>query len=90
MPKVDMAFAFGEQVEDALTGFTGTVTGFTTFITGCDQHLVTPRCKDDGSDIDAKWLDVSRLRKTGGATVRLPAAKPKKSIAGGDILPAAR
>ena len=36
-------FEMGVQVEDVITGFKGTVTGYVKYITGCNQYLVSPR-----------------------------------------------
>lgn len=58
---MDLEFKMGHPVKDRLTGFKGLVTGFCTYITGCDQYLVQPTGKEDGTVADAKWLDVARL-----------------------------
>lgn len=47
----------GLTVIDRITRFSGVVTGRATYLTGCDQYLVTPR--DPKSD--PKWLDEQRL-----------------------------
>lgn len=51
----------GSKVTDRITGFTGTVTGYVEYISGCNQCLVVPRVKDDGSQIDSCWYDEQRL-----------------------------
>lgn len=53
----------GVTVNDRITGFKGTVTGLVSYVTGCDQALVTPRCKDGEENKlpEGTWLDVNRL-----------------------------
>lgn len=51
----------GVTVKDRITGFTGVVTGFVKYISGCNQALVQPRVKDDGAFADSHWFDVQRL-----------------------------
>lgn len=60
--------AFGTHVRDIITGQTGTVTGYTTYITGCDQYLIQPGAKPDGTPSESVWRDVARLKPT-GATI---------------------
>lgn len=52
----------GHKVKDIVTGFEGTVTGFVTYISGCNQCLVTPPVSKDGKPGDAIWLDQQRLK----------------------------
>ncbi len=56
-----MKIALGQKVRDRITGFTGVVTGRTEYITGCEQLLVQPPIKEDGSFVDPRWFDVDRL-----------------------------
>lgn len=53
----------GKTVVDKITGFRGIVSGHCIYITGCDQLLVQPQCKED--DISkvpsAAWIDINRL-----------------------------
>jgi hypothetical protein len=51
----------GITVKDKITGFTGVVTGFVVYISGCNQALVVPKAKADGSLSDAQWFDEQRL-----------------------------
>ncbi len=59
----------GKTVADRVTGFTGIVTGRVEYITGCDQCLVTPKVKEDGSSIEAHWFDQQRLLVLDGEPV---------------------
>lgn len=47
----------GATAKEIITGFEGVVTGRASYITGCDQYLVSPR----GGDKDPKWFDEQRL-----------------------------
>lgn len=55
----------GLTATDKITGYTGIVTGFCAYITGCDQYGVTSKSKD-GSEIGkTNWIDVNRLSFSG-------------------------
>ena len=66
---------FGKTVKDKISGFTGTVTGGSSYITGCVQLLVQPRLKEDGSFNDARWFDEDRLEILGSKAVTLTVSK---------------
>ncbi|WP_309086432.1 hypothetical protein [Chelativorans sp.] len=51
----------GTKVRDRITGFSGVVTGRVEYLTGCNQVLVSPPAKEDGSLVAAEWLDEQRL-----------------------------
>ena len=55
----------GRKVKDKITGFTGIVTGHVEYISGCNQCLVVPPVKKDGSLIDAQWFDDQRIQLIG-------------------------
>lgn len=59
----------GKTVEDRITGFKGVVTGQVTYLTGCNQCLVTPRIKEDGTRREAEWFDEQRLDVVSGVPV---------------------
>lgn len=46
---------------DMFTGIKGLVTGHCDYLTGCDQYLLQPPAKDDGTFVEARWFDESRL-----------------------------
>ena len=76
-------FEFGVKVRDRITGFAGVMTGVTRYITGCDQCLVQPPVKDDGTHIDARWIDDVRLELTNAPAITLAEApEPAKALAG--------
>ena len=51
----------GEKYRDKITGFSGTCTGLSQYISGCDQALLVPPVKDDGTYIAGNWFDDDRL-----------------------------
>lgn len=54
----------GDTYTDRITGFEGVCTGYVTYITGCNQALLTPRAKD-GALVEAQWFDEQRLEYNG-------------------------
>lgn len=65
----------GGQYKDIITNFTGVATGFTEYISGCNQVLLVPPVKDDGSYVDGMWFDVQRLERVEGTIVSLDNSK---------------
>jgi hypothetical protein len=65
----------GHKVKDSITGFEGTVTGYVTYLSGCNQCLVTPVVKKDGSPQDSCWLDEQRLKILSKKAVKLDNSK---------------
>lgn len=51
----------GYTATDRITGFKGVITGFCTYLTGCNQYLVSPKCGDDGKHAEPHWFDEQRL-----------------------------
>ena len=58
---VEFKFNNGDKVRERVTGFTGIITGAVSYITGCNQHLVTAKAKDENSEAKAQWYDDGRL-----------------------------
>lgn len=52
----------GVLAEDKITGFRGRVTGLVAYITGCNQALLAPKCKADGTHVESQWYDLERLK----------------------------
>ena len=65
----------GQEVREQVTGFTGVVVGRVEYLSGCEQCLVQPPVKEDGTFADSHWFDEPRL------TVTL---KPKVTIKGAE------
>lgn len=53
----------GTHVKDKITGFSGVVTGYVEYLTGCNQALVVPGCGPDGALRSAEWFDIQRLER---------------------------
>lgn len=60
----------GHKVKDKITGFTGRVTGFVEYLTGCNQALVIAESKD-GKPGETAWIDEQRLEKLNDAPIVL-------------------
>lgn len=52
---------FGFTGKDVITGFVGVIIGKCSYISGCDQLLLTPRVGADNTSKDAVWFDSSRI-----------------------------
>lgn len=61
----------GITVKDRINGFTGVVTGFVQYLTGCNQALVAPPLGPDGAMRDSQWFDVQRLERVGDGLITL-------------------
>lgn len=59
----------GVTAIDRITGFRGVVTGIVEYISGCNQALVVPRVKPDGTAGEAGWYDLQRLDIDGSFAV---------------------
>lgn len=46
---------------DKITGFTGLMTGFCAYLTGCNQVLLSPKVDKTGKPQDAHWFDEQRI-----------------------------
>jgi hypothetical protein len=62
---------FGMKAKDKITGFSGTVVGRCSYISGCDQLLLAPGVKDDGSFQESHWFDIQRVEMLPGDAVTL-------------------
>lgn len=65
----------GIKVKDRISGFSGVVTGFVTYLTGCNQALVAPAIGKDGNLRHAEWFDVQRLERIGTSKITLDNSK---------------
>lgn len=46
---------------DSITGFTGVATGFCSYLTGCNQILLTPKTDKEGKIKEGQWFDEQRI-----------------------------
>lgn len=69
----------GKVVKDSITGFQGTCTGVASYVTGCDQVLICPPCKQGefGSKPDAHWFDVNRIVVVSEEKLKIDTSKDK-------------
>jgi hypothetical protein len=56
----------GRQAKDSITGFSGTVTAFSQYISGCNRILLTSKSSAGKEAADA-WFDEQRLIFSGKA-----------------------
>jgi len=55
----------GMEGKDKVTGFKGIIAARSTYLYGCDQILLTPKCKEDGSYEQGRWFDEPRIESIG-------------------------
>ena len=72
---VQQKHVLGIEAKDQITGFTGTLTAFCSYITGCDQYLIAPPVDTDGKHVDAKWYDVNRIEILSKKPIQLDTSK---------------
>jgi hypothetical protein len=56
-----MTVKLGVTATDRITGFSGVVTGYCEYISGCNQALLIPKVGADGAHREGQWYDVQRL-----------------------------
>lgn len=61
---------FGVKAKDKITGFEGTVTGHSDFITGCDQYHLQPTVDEKGLKREGQWFDENRIEGRTGKACR--------------------
>jgi len=61
----------GQKARDLVTGFTGVVTGMVVYISGCNQALLAPSVKEDGTPGGSQWFDLQRLERVGDSQIVL-------------------
>ena len=52
----------GKTYKDKISGFKGVVTGYVSYISGCNQALIVPPVSKDGAKVESHWFDEQRLR----------------------------
>ncbi len=51
----------GDIVVETITGFRGTVTGLTKYLSGYENCLVQPSCKENGEFVEGEWFETCQL-----------------------------
>lgn len=69
----ELNVTLGETYVDCITKFQGAAIGVTSYITGCDQILLSRPAKEIGEEGKSMWFDVGRLEHVPGHRVSLPA-----------------
>ena len=67
--------SLGDRVKDKITGFTGIATAISDYIDGCQQVLINPPVKEDGSFVSGHWFDAERLAIVDKGAVTIDAAQ---------------
>ncbi len=81
---MEWKFDLGEEVEDKVTGFTGTVTSRSEFLNGCIQYGVMPKMKKgENKKPSAELFDEAQIKS------KNKKVKIKKSKTGGPMPEAA-
>lgn len=76
----DLKENFGLTGKDIITGFTGVITGACSYISGCDQLLLSPRANEKGEVKEGQWYDSSRVEiMTEYPRVNLPKSKVEEA-----------
>lgn len=54
----------GRNAKDIITGFAGMIEGYCTYLTGCDQYLLSPKVDKEGKAVESAWFDENRIKYT--------------------------
>lgn len=67
----------GIKVKDKVTGFTGIVTAYCKYMTGCNQALVQAEIEENKPGVypESAWIDEQRLDRIGRSVVTLDNSK---------------
>jgi hypothetical protein len=66
----------GDNIQDAISGFTGIATALAVYITGCKQVLVQPPMKATGEFVESRWFDMDRMTILTKKAFTLPVSSP--------------
>lgn len=77
----------GRTYRDCITGFQGVATGYVTYLTGCNQVVVSPGLNKDGEFQEGHWFDETRLEHV--VEVDDKQIPPRTSDGPGDLPPGA-
>lgn len=85
IPPAVTELVLGNEVEDILTGFKGTLTSKNTFINGCVYFHVLPKMtkeqKEQNKAPDSEFFDHARLKKISDGVVKKAAVTLEKPVA---------
>ena len=66
-----MDVKLGYTYRDKVSGFRGVCTGTVQYLSGCNQAVLSPKVKADGSLERGEWFDVQRLAEESDPPVTL-------------------
>ena len=78
----------GAHYKDKVTGFVGVAMGLVTYLTGCNQVLLSPPVDKDGKFQSSLWFDEERMEPTDGVAVVVdkgPTPDPAEPGTGGAL-----
>ena len=74
----DLRSDLGRMGRDRITGYTGVIMGVTSYFTGCDHVLLSPRELDkDGNRRDGSWFDEPRIEVLAAESINLESTPSK-------------
>ena len=65
----------GRKATDTITGFSGIITGYCRYLTGCHQVLLVPKALKDGTLPESQWFDEQRLKISRAKAITLDNSK---------------
>lgn len=65
----------GDRVQDVVTKVEGVVIGITTWLTGCDQLVISRGMDKEGKVQDTFYCDIHRAKVIEGGRIELPVPK---------------
>lgn len=88
LPNHDQFVELGDEVKDAVTGFTGIATSITIYLNGCRRIQIAPPADATNKYQDERWLDEPQLEITKRAAYLPPIRRELQNdpvmLAGGD------
>ncbi len=59
--EIGMKFELGIKAKDKVSGFSGTLTTYVKYLTGCDRYLIEPDVDEDNKYVEGTYFDVDRI-----------------------------
>ncbi len=69
----------GDRVKDKITGFTGVVTGITTWLNGCVRMGIQGTPLKNGLPLATEWIDEAQLKLVKAGIINVVAQGPSRS-----------